>query len=127
MAAGKKFDPKNVEVVRPLVLPVLKYEEETPILVKIETKMVKSTMTQDRKPADGKGEKKEKMEPATICQVTNLETGERQTLVCNAVLVSTLDEQYPDDDYIGRGFRIVKHAKAKGKRYHTFSIDEIKV
>lgn len=120
------FDPNKAEVVRPLVLPTLKYEVETPIAVRIETKMATSTMSESRvEKAKGAG-KGTKMDPATVCQVTNLETGERQTLICNTVLVSTLEESYPDDKYVGLCFRIVKHEKAKGKKYNTFSIDQIK-
>lgn len=120
--AKSNFTPK---VVRPLVLPTLKLVEENPVYVRIETTMSKSTMKETRVEKDKGAPKGKQMDPATICQVTNLETGERQTLICGSVLESTLDESYPGGKYVGVCFGITKHAKASGKRYNTYSIDEI--
>lgn len=125
MAENAQNDIQD-EVIRPLVLPTLKYDVETPIRVRIETPMSKSTMKESRVEKDKGAKKGQDMEPATVCQVTNLNTGERQTLICGSVLESTLRESYADDGYVNRCFRIVKHAKAAGKRYNTYSIDEIR-
>lgn len=125
MAATKhSFDPNKVNVKKHLILPVLKYEVEEPIFITITSPLQKSNRNPEKFEKAGAA-KGEKMKPATVCQVFDLTTGEARTLVANTVLVSTLQEAYPGDKYVGLSFRIVKHAKEKGKRYHTFSVDEI--
>jgi hypothetical protein len=69
-------------------------------------------------------EGQEPRKPATIIEVTNLETGEMGLVVCNKVLSSTITEMY-GDDYVGRSFSIVKENKKPGRDYHTFSISEV--
>lgn len=109
---------------RNLTLPVLKQVDEKPFNVKITSAMVQSKAIQQQ-------EGKQKMDPATICQVVNLDSGEEQTLICNSVLASTLNEHYPDNSYVGLCFEVIRHAKpvdAEGKptkRYHTYSIAEL--
>jgi hypothetical protein len=65
------------------------------------------------------------MAPAELANVVDLETGEECQIIVNAVLRGVLDEFYPDAGYVGKAFQIVRHAKAAGKRYNTFSVDEI--
>lgn len=105
--------------VRALVLPTLKLVEEQPAHVTITGPMTVSTASQ-RPDKDGKVK-----EPATVCPVTDLDTGEITQIICGAVLKGILNEQYPDDAYVGKSFEIVKHAKAQGKRYNTYSVFEI--
>jgi hypothetical protein len=113
------------KVKRPLVLPTLKFKEEEQFAVRIETAMAKSTMKESNVEKAKGAKDGRKMDPATVCHVTNLDTGERQVMICGSVLESTLQEAYPGDKYVGLCFTIIKHAKAAGKRYNTYSIDEI--
>lgn len=65
------------------------------------------------------------MEPATVVPAINVETGECVQVILGAALLSIIDEGYPNDGYVGKAFRVVKHDKAPGKRYFTYSVDEI--
>jgi hypothetical protein len=115
--AGTLFTPK---IKRNLTLPVHRFVEETPSYFKILTKMALG------KKMGGKSEAA-KMEPATLVEIVNLETGENEQLICSKVIQSTLSESYPDDTYVGKGFKVVKHAKKQGKNYNNYSIAEIEV
>lgn len=127
MAKAKKKAPAKVAApqggkytrIRALVLPTLKLVEEQPVHVTINGAMTTSTAPQ--KP-DKDGRTKE---PATVCPVTDLDTGEVTQIICGAVLKGILNEQYPNDGYVEKSFEIVKHAKAPGKRYNTYSVFEI--
>jgi len=66
-----------------------------------------------------------KKEPATLCNVTDLSSGELGQFIANTVIKSTLDENYPNDTYVGLCFSITKQARQEGKQYDKFSIEEI--
>ena len=66
-----------------------------------------------------------KKEPATLCDVINLATGEPGQIIANAIIKSTLDENYPDNSYVGKCFSITKQARQEGKQYDKFAIEEI--
>lgn len=65
-----------------------------------------------------------KMEPATIADVIDLQTGELGVLICATVLYKEITEQYPDDDYVGKAFAITM-TKVPEKKYNLYSILEI--
>ena len=65
-----------------------------------------------------------KMEPATIADVTDLETGEQGQLICATVLAGNLRETYPDDSYVGKRFAITL-IKVPEKKYNLYEILEI--
>lgn len=79
------------------------------------------------KPYEGKPLKEGKtdMAPATLMEVTDMETGELGLLIVNKVLAGQLDELYPKDAYIGHAFAITMKPKADGKRYKTFVVYEL--
>lgn len=112
----------DYETVKTVTVPLLKPSLDTPFFVKILTKIVQS------KAIESKTGKKRDMEPAFVCHVVNLEDEAAGTMefIVNAVLKSALDEEYPSDSYVGKCFRLIKHAKAEGKQYHKFTIAEIK-
>lgn len=105
--------------VRSVTLPTLKLIEEQTVHVTITSAMQVSTVTQ--KPKAGEQAK----EPATVCNVTDLDTGDIAQMICGAALKGVLNESYPKDEYVGKSFEITKHAKAAGKRYNTYSVFEI--
>ena len=130
MAKSKKKRSESAPVVaapaggkytrtRSVTLPTLKLVEEQTAYVKIISPMVVSNVTQ--KPKAGEAPK----EPATVCQVANVETGELAQMICGAALKGVLNESYPEDGYVGKSFEVTKHAKAPGKRYNTYSVFEI--
>lgn len=69
-----------------------------------------------------------KMEPATVCQVTDIETGETGTMICAKVIRSSLEEGYPNGGYVGKAFEITKGDKKKsgdGFMYSPFAVYEV--
>jgi hypothetical protein len=108
------------KVLKNITLPLIKLTEDIPEYVKITGEMFVG------KELKGTGEKAT-MEPATLCHVTNLQTGEEAQLIVNAVVKGNLEEHYPGAAYVGKGFAITKHAKRTGKRYNDFSLQEIEV
>lgn len=110
-----EFQPKRKRL---LTRPVLKYVVDVPNYVLIESA---AHIGKEMKPgADGK-----KKEPATLCNVIDLKTGEPAQLILNAVVKSVLAEEYPNDSYVGLCFSITKQARVTGKSYDPFSIEEI--
>lgn len=112
--AGGKF-----KRMRSVTLPTFRLEEEKTIYVTIDSPMAVSSFA-GKPDKDGKAK-----EPATVCTVTNVETGEIGHIIVGAVLKGILNETYAKDAYVGKSFEITKHAKANGKRYNTYSLFEI--
>jgi hypothetical protein len=101
-----------------LTRPVLKYQVDIANYVLIETAMhIGKEMKQKE------GDKKK--DPATLCNVIDLRTGEPAQLIMNAVVKSVLTEEYPNDSYVGKCFSITKQARQTGKSYDPFSLEEI--
>jgi hypothetical protein len=110
-----EFVPKRKKL---LTRPVLKYVVDVPNYVLIEAVMhVGKEMKQKE------GDKKK--DPATLCNVIDLKTGEPCQLIMNAVVKSVMAEEYPNDTYVGKCFSITKQARVAGKSYDPFSIEEI--
>lgn len=107
-----------------VTLPVLKIAIDTPTYVKVD-----AALFQGQKLKTDKQDK----DAAYLMTVTNLETGEQGQIVLNMVLKSIFEEfenmgvEEADrvPHYINRGFEIVKHKKASGKEYNTFTVYEI--
>ena len=119
------FDPSKIKR-KPVQLPVLRFEDEHERFLRIDTPFVKSTRSVAAAAAKEDGKRKAPaMDPATICSVTDVQTGEQGTLIVNATLQSTIEEKYPKGAYVGLTFGITRHAKEKGKRYFKFSVFEI--
>lgn len=69
--------------------------------------------------------KKAKEKPATICSITDMQTGEVALLLVPEVMKKNIDESYPDQTYVGRIFCVQKLPKRPGKRYFDFEIAEL--
>lgn len=117
-APGRLF-----KVIRNVTLPVLSVKIETPVYVTVKDEMRIGAAQKAGKDEDGKS--KTKMEPATVCTVVDLTTGEVKTLIVSAVVKSIFNDDYPNGGYVGKSFCLVKHAKKEGKNYFNFSVDEI--
>lgn len=117
-------------VVKALVtLPLWKWQDGVEKAFRIETPIVLGKAVKDRGPAGVKGEEKGgpkgvQMEPAHICNVTNLETGELMQIITGSVLKGNLEDNYPDQSYVGKCF-ISTQSKIEGKRYKGYSLAEI--
>jgi len=112
------FNPDEVKVVKNVTLPLLKKEDDRPVYIKSIGAIYKGKQVN--------GKEADKMEPADLMNIVNLETGEEMQIICNAVMKSTFNEEYPDDSYIGKCFRVTQ-MKVEGKRYKNYSIAEIEV
>jgi hypothetical protein len=111
------------KVKKNLTKPLLKFVEGAPVYVKIEGAMFVG------KEMKGKnaGTEPKKKEPATLCDVTDLTTGEACQIILHAVVKSVLTDEYPNDSYVGKGFQITKMGKAPGKDYNRFDVQEIEL
>lgn len=114
-----KFVPK---IVRHVTMPTLKLVPGTPAYVKITEPIFEGKASKKKE-----GETEDK-KPPKILNVINLETGEAMQLVCGAVVVSEILENYPDDKYVSKCFMIEKGSKVDaggGRGYFTYKISEI--
>lgn len=65
-------------------------------------------------------------DPATVCEVTMLETGEKRILLAPAVVIKNLRDEYPENSYVGKSFYIQNMGKTKeGQRHIDYGIAEI--
>lgn len=120
------FVPK---ILKQVSTNLLKLRPGMTVYVKITDRM------QQAKPLK-KGEKTKEdgtpREPPTLIPVVNLATGEVQSIIAGSVLRDLLNDEYPSDKYVGRGFMIeVREQKAAqgggGRRYNTYNVAEIEV
>ena len=113
-------DKKNTEftVKRRVNVPLLKAVIGEPIYVKILTPIYQG---KDMPAQPGK----KKMDPARLAKCVDLNTGELVEIIINAVLQSILVEEYPDNEYVGMFFQITKFAKATGKGYNPYVVNEL--
>lgn len=116
-AAPAAFVPK---VKKLLTLPLLKIKADETVYVQIKGAMylAKAQPPKDGKPAET---------PPTLATAVNLETGELCQIICGEVMKSTLAENYPDNEYIDKGFSVTMHPAKNGKKYNTYTISEIEV
>lgn len=82
----------------------------------------------DKREADADGKKPGKsaivMEPANIATVIDLTTKQECEIIVGAVLKSTLEENYPNETYVGKSFSSIQ-SKVEGKRYRQYTLTEI--
>ena len=65
-----------------------------------------------------------KREPAYLCDVIDLETGEEGQIICSHIQRTTLQTEYPNDGYIGRAFAMETSRDPK-KDYNHCNVIEI--
>lgn len=108
------------KIKRAITLPLLKFAIDVPVYVKITEPMFVG------KEIKGTGEKA-KMEPATLANCINLETGEQCQIIIATVLKSIITEEFENESYVGKGFQIIKGAKASGKAYNPYTVAELEL
>ena len=109
----------SFKVVKNVTLPLFKLEKNKDYYFRFEGpihtgKDIKGKSTDDRK------------QPAELAKVTNLETGELGEIICPMILRETMQEDYPDDGYVGKCFAL-SLTRPEGKAYNLVSITEIEV
>ena len=121
-----KFVPKVLKV---LTVPLLKLRPGMTVYVKITDPMEKAApLKHASPPKDGEKGK----EPPTLIKCINLETGEVCQVIAGLILFDLLNDTYPKQSYVGKGFSLnVSEQKASagggGKRYNTYNVSEIEV
>jgi hypothetical protein len=125
-AAVAEFNGSKYKIARRVTLPTINPKTNEPVVLRIEDEMRISTYSKPQTAEDVKAAKP-KEKPATICTVTNMETGEVALLLVSEVVKTNLEEHYPDGDYVGRVFGMQKLPKREGKRYFDFEITELEL
>lgn len=105
--------------VKNLTLDILKFVENEPRYVKI-TSAIHLGKEQKKKADDDKAR-----EPAHLAPCINLEDGAECQIIVSAVVLSTLNDEYPNDSYVGKCFAIVKKNRTPGKQYFPYGVEEI--
>lgn len=104
--------------VKNLTLDILKFIENEPRAVKITGAI---HLGKPQKAEEGKAAK----DPAHLAPCINLEDGSECQIIVAAVVLSVLNDEYPNQAYVGKCFEIVKKAKQPGKQYFPYGVEEI--
>ena len=106
----------NFTRMKSIVVPVYSFKNRTSgfFLTQSAIRMKKSE--------DEEG--KEKVTP--LMRIVDLETGEECDMIVPTLLMSELQENYPEDSYAGKKFEVAVSASPKeGKRYKSVQLWEI--
>lgn len=112
--------PAGFKVVKQITLPSLAIKKagDSKILKIMDAMRISKVVD---KSAEGK-----KREPATICTVTDMETGELFTFIVPAVVKKNLQETYENDSYVDRIFQITNKGKRnEAQKYYDFQLLEV--
>lgn len=118
LPVAAKNEMTGFKIVKRVTMPTLSLKEMEPRVLRIDEEMHLSKFI-DPDP------KKAKEKPATICGVTDMQTGEVAMLLVPEVMKKNLDEAYPGATYVGRIFGVQKLPKRSGKRYFDLEIAEV--
>jgi hypothetical protein len=112
---GRKFT-----VAEQVTRTVLRQQEAQPFAVTFESPAFKSAPL----PSPGRP-----MQPPDVCNIINLETGDKQILIMNTVLLGELNRAFPNDTYVGKSFLIRGETPVNGdgekKGYRVYQIIRI--
>jgi|SRR5882672_2029137 len=112
-ASAPQFKRKKL-----LTRPILKFIKDIPVYIRCE-----GAIYLGKEMKQQQGEKKK--EPAHLADVIDLSTGEVAQIIVNAVPMSVLKENYPEDSYVGKCFAITRQSRKEGKAYDPFNVEEI--
>lgn len=110
----------SFRIAKRVTLPTINPGVNQPVVFRIMDGMRVSTYAAIK--PDGTKEK-----PATVCTVTDMQTGQIALWLVAEVCAKNLQEQYPDEGYVGKIFGVQKLPKRPGKRYFDFEIAELEV
>lgn len=127
------FNPEDIELERQLVFPTLQVQPGVPVFVRVLEAMFQGRQLEEATPG------KPVRGPATILKVHVFHggkddhqlNGKDAQIVANKLLVGVLKDNYPDDKYVGKCFKIIKSSskkagKAGSEGYYTFECYEFK-
>ena len=102
--------------IRAVTLPVLKFDKTGRAARYV---ALLGAMHEGRKIDDSK-------EPATLAHAVDMETGEEGVIICSTVLKKELNENYPGEAYVGRGFEVVI-TRDPEKKYNHVTLSEVSI
>ena len=105
------------KVAKNVTLPLSKWKNDQAKFLLIE-----SAIFQGKQIAQKDGQPEEK--PADLLNCIDLETGEQAQVIVGTVLKGTLQDEYPDNAYVGKYFSITQ-LRDPGKKYNTYSVQEL--
>lgn len=116
---GEGFDPTGITTKKKVIVPVLSWANGATIYFKCAGPIY---LGKELKAGTGKP----KRAPAHLMLIEGLD-GTQRLLIVGAVLMGTLQESYPDEEYVGLWFKALKIPpnEAKGQDYNTYELDEI--
>lgn len=114
---GKEYACKHV------TMPTTNPGVNEPRVFRIDSAIHASTYV-DKTTADGTRAGKAK-DPARVCTVTNMETGEIANWLMPTLAYKELEEKYPDESYVGKIFAYQKLPKRPGKTYFDIQLAEL--
>jgi hypothetical protein len=106
--------------VKNLTLDILKFVELEPRHVKIT-----GAIHLGKEQKKGKGNEDKAREPAHLASCINLDDGSECQIIVAAVVLSVLNDEYPNETYVGKCFAITKKNRVPGKQYFPYSVEEI--
>jgi malate/lactate dehydrogenase len=112
---------RTITVKKQVTLPLLKHEEGQIRYVTIHKAIYEGKEIKNKRGGETE------MAPATMALVTDLETWRQCEYIVNAVFKGIMEDDYPNDSYVGKSFAIHKLEKPKGKRYNALEILEVEV
>lgn len=125
----KAWDPTTAEVIKVLTLPLIKLRAGLTVYIKPTEPMFQAKPQKNApKSEDGDGIKK----PPTLMHCVDLTTGELAQIIPGTILADIFNDDYPNNTYVGRGFKIVVGEQKSvqgggGKRYNQYTVAEIKL
>jgi len=117
--------PAGIVITRRITMPslVMKKAGVVAYLTIVDAMRVSTVKNKPVKDSDGK---EKPLEPATVCTVGDILTGEMYTFLVPSVVRENLKRDYPNDTYVGKCFLIENKGKRnEGQRYWDFAIAEI--
>lgn len=110
------FSPKVTKLV---TRPVLKFEKEKPLHVRILAALYVGALPEVRA-----GSTRKPVAP-TFVDVINLETQGQATLPIHPKLKALLTEKYPDNSYVGKCFSVTAKTRQTGVQFTPYWLAEI--
>lgn len=112
---GDNALPPGFSIARPVGTPTLSVEvgPQNAVCVQLLSEMRTSTYVEKPKKTGRQSDDKKK-DPARIADVLNLKTRQANTLICNAVIESTLREMFPKVSPEGEVYREAADPEEKG-------------
>jgi hypothetical protein len=108
------FKLKKIITVPSLVMKV----PEQQFVLRFDTAITVSKVIDPKKPDE---------KPASVATVTDMETCAQYIFLVPAVVKANLEQEFPEESYVGKIFLIKNLGQNVGKRYVNFGIAEVEV